>query len=319
METLVDFALEERYKSIKQLGDRLSEFSILIDWESFRTVVGDLYRNQTEQGGRPNMDIIVMVKMLVLQSMYNLSDPELERQANDRISFMKFLDFPEKIPDQTTVWYFRERLAKTGTDKAIWNELQRQLDAKGLEIRKGTIQDATFITADPGHASTDTLRGDNAKTPRSKDGTWTKKGMKSYFGYKLHTKEDCDFGLIRALDVTTASTHDSQIDLSKEGEVVYRDRGYFGTETNGFNATMKRGVRGHPIGIRDILRNARISRIRSPGERPYAVTRMCSIPLILASLPFSGYMPKWCSLLSVSTCFNSQLSKNKGCLSGCYR
>lgn len=238
MENLVDFALQERYKNIKKLGDRLDEFATLIDWGSFRVVVGDIYTNTTEQGGRPNMDIVLMVKLLVLQSMYNLSDPELERQANDRISFMKFLDFPEKIPDQTTVWYFRERLAKTGKDKAIWEELQRQLDVKGLEIRKGTIQDATFITADPGHASTDTPRGDTAKTRRSKDGTWTKKGKKSYFGYKLHTKEDCDFGLIRALEVTTASTHDSQIDLSKEGEVVYRDRGYFGTETKGFNATM---------------------------------------------------------------------------------
>ena len=114
------------------------------------------------------MDIVLMVKLLVLQSMSNLYDPELERQANNRISFMKFLHFPEKIPDQTTVWYFRERLAKTGKDKAIWEELQRQLDVKGLEIRKGTIQDATFITADPGHASTDTPRGDTAKTRRSK-------------------------------------------------------------------------------------------------------------------------------------------------------
>jgi IS5 family transposase len=48
--------------------------------------VGDLYRNQTEVGGQPNIDIVLMVKMLVLQSMYTLSDPELERQANDRIS-----------------------------------------------------------------------------------------------------------------------------------------------------------------------------------------------------------------------------------------
>jgi hypothetical protein len=71
--------------------------------------------------------------------------------------------------------YFRERLAKTDKDKAIWKELQRQLDAKRLEIRKGTIQDATFITADPGHASTNTPWGDIAKTRRSKDGTWTKK------------------------------------------------------------------------------------------------------------------------------------------------
>jgi len=273
MESLVDFALQERYNNIKKLGDRLEEFATLIDWGSFRQVVGDIYNNTTEQGGRPNMDIVLMVKMLVLQSMYNLSDPELERQVNDRISFMKFLGFPEKIPDQTTVWYFRERLAKTGKDEAIWNELQRQLDAKGLEIRKGTIQDATFITADPGHATVNTPRGDEAKTRRSKDGTWTKKGKKSYFGYKLHTKEDCDFGLIRALEVTPASTHDSQVDLSEEGEVIYQDRGYFGTESKGFNATMQRGVRGHPIGIRDQLRNARISRIRSPGERPYAVIK----------------------------------------------
>ncbi|PKL58797.1 MAG: IS5/IS1182 family transposase, partial [Methanomicrobiales archaeon HGW-Methanomicrobiales-5] len=105
------------------------------------------------------------------------------------------------------------------------------------------------------------------------DGTWTMKGKKSYFGFKLHTKEDCDFGLIRALQTTTASVHDSQIDLSEKGEVVYRDRGYFGTKPKGFDATMQRGVRGHPIGTRDILRNKRISRIRSPGERPYAVIK----------------------------------------------
>ena len=52
------------------------------------------------------------------------------------------------------------------------------------------------MTADPDHTPVDNPRGDEAKTRRSKDGTWVKKGKKSYFGYKLHTKEDCDFGLI---------------------------------------------------------------------------------------------------------------------------
>ena len=84
------------------------------------------------------------------------------------------------------------------------------------------IQDATFIAADPGHATADTPGGDDAKTRINKEGTWTKKGKKSYFGFKLHTKEDCDFGLIRALQTTTVSVHDSQIDLSEEGEVVCR-------------------------------------------------------------------------------------------------
>ena len=273
MESLVDFALQERYKQVKDLGDRLGELATLIEWEPFREIVGELYTNTTEQGGRPNIDVVLMIKLLVLQSMYGLSDPELERQANDKISFLRFLGFPEKVPDQTTVWYFRERLSKTKKDKAIWKELQRQLEGKGLKIRKGVIQDATFITADPGHASADTPRGDEAKTRRNKEGTWTKKGTKSYFGFKLHTKEDCDFGLIRSLQTTTASVHDSQIDLSEKGEVVYRDRGYFGAEPKGFDATMQRGVRGHPIGIRDILRNKRISRKRSPGERPYAVIK----------------------------------------------
>jgi len=298
MDSLTDFALNEEYKRIQKLGDKLAGLESLIDWEAFRPVIGPLYTDDTGQGGRPNLDVILMTKMLVLQSLYGLSDPELERQANDRISFRKFLGFPEKIPDQTTVWYFRERLTKTGKDRAIWDELQRQLDEKGLKIRKGVIQDATFITADPGHASSDTPRGDEAKTRRSREGTWTKKGKKSCFGFKLHTKEDCEYGLIRALATTTASVHDSRVDLSEEGEVVYRDRGYFGVVPNGYDATMRRGVRGHPLGIRDKLRNQRISRIRSPGERPYAViknvfrsahTRVTTVLRIQVKMVFTAF------------------------------
>ena len=190
---------------------------ILIEWERFRPLIGDLYTNTTEQGGRPNHDLILMVRLLVLQSMYGLSDPELERQANDKISFLKFLGFPEKIPDHSTIWYFRERLINQGKLELIWKELQRQQDALGLKIKKGMIQDATFITADPGHASAGKLRGNQARTQRSKEGTWTKKNSKSYFGFKVHTKEDCDYGFIRKLQTSTASLHYSQVDLSKEG------------------------------------------------------------------------------------------------------
>jgi transposase, IS5 family len=134
-------------------------------------VIGDLYSNSTEQGGRPNFDDIVMIKLLVLQSMYGLFDPELERQANDKISFLKFLGFPEKIPDQSTIWYFRERLTKHKKLDLIWEELRHQENVLGLKIKKGTIQDATFITADPGHAPADKTRGNLAKTRRSKEGT----------------------------------------------------------------------------------------------------------------------------------------------------
>lgn len=161
------------------------EIESVIDWEAFSLIVGEMYENRSERGGRPNIDEVRMVKLLVLQQWHGLSDPELEKQVTDRISFRKFLVFPAVISDFTTVWYFRERLAETGKDKAIWEELQRQLDSMGLKVKCGVVQDATFITSDPGHAKADTPRGDEAKTRRSKDGTWAKKGSKSFFGYKL--------------------------------------------------------------------------------------------------------------------------------------
>src|SRR5512136_2321783 len=84
------------------------------------------------------------------------------------------------------------------------------------------------------------LRGNNSRTRRSRDGTWAKKGNESHFGYKLHSKVDIDYGLIRDIETTTASLHDSQVDLSIEGEVVLRDRGYFGAMAKGVDFTMKR-------------------------------------------------------------------------------
>ena len=273
MTTFRTYMLRKAYENVRKNGDKLAEAEKLVDWEAFRPVVAPMYRNRTSRGGRPNVDEVVMVKMLVLQSWYGLSDPELERQVDDRLSFQRFLGYPEKAPDYSTVWQFRERLADTGVDGEVWAELQRQLDEKGLKVRKGVVQDATFITSDPGHAKKDKPRGEEAKTRRSVDGTWAKKGSKSSYGYKLHAKSDVDLGLIRDLETTTASVHDSRVDLSRKGEVVYRDKAYFGVEPRGYDATMRRGVRGHPLGIRDKLRNKRINRKRAPGERPFAVIK----------------------------------------------
>ena len=75
------------------------------------------------------------------------------------------------------------------------------------------------------------------------------------------------------METTTASVHDSQVDLSRKGEVSYKDKGYHGVRSRGYDATMKRASRGHPLSIWDRLRNARISRKRAPGERPFAVIK----------------------------------------------
>ncbi len=271
MDSFRSHMLRIAYKKVQKLGDRLARVEGLIDWEAFRPILAGLYRNDGPKGGRPNIDEVLMVKLLVLQHWYGLSDPELERQVDDRLSFQRFLGFPESPPDYSTVWQFRERLASTGKDREVWAELQRQMDEKGLRVRKGVVQDATFITADPGQSAKP--RGEEARTRRSRDGSWAKRRKGSVFGYKLHAKTDSDRGLIRELETTSASVHDNRVDLSRPGEVVYRDKGYFGVEPRGYDATMRRGVRGRPLGIRDRLRNGRIARRRAPGERPFAVLK----------------------------------------------
>ena len=126
-----------------------------------------------------------------------------------------------------------------------------------------------FIEVDPDYFKKP--RGDGAKTRRSRDGTWAKKGNESHFGYKLHQKTDIDYCLIREIETTNASLHDSQVDLSTKDEIVLRDRGYFGAEAKGIDFTMKRRTSEKPLGELDKERNRLISRLRSPGERPHAV------------------------------------------------
>jgi IS5 family transposase len=85
MSTFTNFAIRHEYASLGVLGDRLGEISGPIDWEAFRPLLADLYTNAEGRGGRPNCDVVLMIKLLVLQQWYGLSDPELERQATDRI------------------------------------------------------------------------------------------------------------------------------------------------------------------------------------------------------------------------------------------
>jgi len=187
MNSFMSFGIHLACQRLDELGDPLSGLKSLIDWEDFRTIMEGIYDNRTEKGGHPNYDEVLMIKILVLQHWYSLSDQKMELEMAKNISFMRFLDFQEDIPDSTTIWLFKERLKEKEVLNAIWQELQRQLDAKGLSVKEGCIQDATLITSDPGRSG-NKKRGDEAKTRRSKDGTWTKKGDESISGTNFTTK-----------------------------------------------------------------------------------------------------------------------------------
>lgn len=263
MNDLIDFALKNKYEQVQKLRPRLDKMKRLLDWKKFSTI----FPERKSSIGRPPYDKVLMVRVLFLQSWYSISDEELEFQIYDRLSFQQFLDFPKKIPDFTTIWRFREDLADGNIAEKIWSELQRQIKEKHIKIKKGVTQDACFIEADPGKTNSGMKgRGREAKTSRSRDGTWTKKGKKSHFGFKQHTKVDLETKIITEMAVTTAKTFDGNLDLANPDEIVYRDRCYTGSGTRAKgNASMKRGK----LTPRQKLRNKRISKKRCRGEHPY--------------------------------------------------
>ena len=264
MDDLIDFALKEKFAKVKKLRSRLSEMDVLLDWNAFSSLFPDKETNR----GRPAYDVVLKLKCLFLQSWYNISDEELEFQINDRFSFQEFLGFPKNIPDHSTIWRFKEYLAEIDLSDAVWYELLRQIKSRNIKIEEGSIQDARFVDAQPGKQSSDEInRGKQAKTSRSKDGTWTKKYNKSHFGYKLHTKVQRGSKIITELAVTTAKVHDSNIDLGNEtDDVLYRDKAWTGVPTKAKgNGNMKRGK----LSIREKLRNKRIAKKRCSGEHQY--------------------------------------------------
>jgi len=263
MESLTDFGLKEKYSKVKQLRDKLERIKSIVDWDSLTK----LFPERENLVGRPNYEKILMVKILFLQSIYSMSDEETEYQCYNRLDFQQFLDFPNYIPDYSTIWRFREELAEGNTFENIWDEIQRQIKSKNIKIEEGIIQDAVFIEADPGKTKSGMNgRGRLAKTSRSKDGSWTKKGKRSIFGFKAHTKVRRGSKFIEEFAVTTAKTHDGKVDLAEVNDIVYRDRGYSGMGTRALgDATMKRGN----LTPHEYLRNKRIMKKRSIGEHPY--------------------------------------------------
>lgn len=267
--SLKQFGTSLSYERINKLGDRLKPIAHLISWEKFRK----FFNEGDNKIGRPNYDPILMLKMLVLQSWYGISDEELEYQVADRISFQKFLGFPNEIPDYSTVWRFREALAEEDVLDKIWEELKSQMEEKGIRFSKGKMQDAAFVVAAPGKTNSGMNdRGRGQPTTRNEDGSWSKKGNKSYFGYKKHIKVDAKTGIITDVAVTTAKTPDNKIDLTNPDEICYRDKGYYGVKPKAKgDGTMQRASRNNPLTPREWLRNKRIMKRRAPGERPFAV------------------------------------------------
>jgi IS5 family transposase len=234
--------------------------------------------------------------MLILQSLYNLSDEQIEYQVRDRMSFTRFLglDFEDDIPDGTTLWLFREKLAQAGLVETLFERFNQHLNAKGYIARGGQMVDATIVPV-PKQRN---IREENetvkrGETPvaweekpaknrqKDKDARWTKKHGKNFFGYKNHVNADKTHKLIRDYEVTDAAVHDSRVletllDKANTNKDVFADSAYRSAEAEeklaarGFCSRIcVRGTRGRPLSKAKAAANRAKSRIRARIEHVF--------------------------------------------------
>jgi IS5 family transposase len=205
---------------------RLRALSGLVDWGP----LGALAR-QVRPGkvGRKPYDALAMLKALYLASLYDLSDPQLEEALDDRRSFREFCGFSmmDALPDETTLCRFRLACAKAGVLEAAFAEVNRQLDARGLIVRKGSMLDATVIAA--ASRRPPLSAGSKPQLPQEPEASFTRKNNQNHFGYRLHLAADQGSGLIRRLVLTPAHINESLVAdqlISGDERAVYADKGY---------------------------------------------------------------------------------------------
>jgi len=145
------FDADKRLEALSARGDPLEAIDRLVPWESFRAEIEAVVLTPDElkksSAGRKPFDAILMFRMLVLQALNNLSDEQVEYQVRDRLSFSRFLGLAieDSIPDATTLWLFREKLARAGLIEKLFDRFDQHLAAKGYMARGGQIIDASIV------------------------------------------------------------------------------------------------------------------------------------------------------------------------------
>jgi IS5 family transposase len=209
------------YDRLDKCLDPLLRLAKVVNWELFRVQLQNIRKNETV--GRPSFDVVMMFKVMVLQSLYNISDDAMEFFIRDRLSFMRFLglDLTERVPDAKTIWKFREELTKAELIKPLFAQFDEYLAANGFEAKGGQLIDATIVEVPIQHNTKEEreliesgeqpVKWNKAKaSQKDTDARWTKKNAKSFFGYKDHVNVDEDSKIIRDYEVSPANVHDSQ-------------------------------------------------------------------------------------------------------------
>ena len=299
------FAVEEQLEKIYKNNSFLPKLNTLVDWEIFRSDLMKIRaKDRKSNAGAPSFDVVLMFKILVLKSMYNLSDDKMEEQIRDRLSFRDFLDltFADKVPDAKTIWAFAEQLKIHGLETELFDRFDEELDRQGFSAKGGLIVDGTFVEVPKQRNSRDeNARIKNNETPgtfsknpnvleqKDVDARWGKKGDETHFGYKNHAVIDVTHKLIRGYGVTDAAVHDVILfedvvpeEAPNPDEPYFADAGYVGAEREkrlrerGYDPQVcERIPKSRPLLIPEVKENNRQkSKIRCRVEHVFGEMKM---------------------------------------------
>ncbi len=257
-------------------NESLERIDRAVDWDRLARLVNGIHSSSE---GRKSYPPLMMVKVMLLQQWYGASDPAMEETLSDRLSFRRFvgLGLQDESPDHSTISRFRTSLTERGLGQALMEELNRQLEWKGLMVKSGTLIDATLVESQGRRAS-------GSEEATDKDASWTRKGSRSHYGYKMHVGVDEGSGLIRKAVLTPANVNDTEAadELILGDELaVYADRAY---DTHGRrrklkamgieDRIMRRANKHHPeLADEEKLRNGLISKVRARVEKVFGTLK----------------------------------------------
>jgi IS5 family transposase len=304
------FDWQKRFEQLDKGGDPLVKLNEMIPWKIFRRPLERVRKkHRKSNAGRRPFEVILMFKILVLQSLYNLSDDQTEYQVRDRLSFMRFLDLSvgDTVPDAKTIWLFREQLTEAGLAGKLFMQFDRFLRENGFSATKGQIVDASIVRAPKQRNSRyenkqikqgQTPEGWNDAKKRQKDtdARWVKKNGQNQFGYKNHIEIDVKHKLIRKYAVTDAATHDSHVfeellDKHNSSKDVWSDSAYRSPEKltylrkHGFREHIQRkGCRYKKLTEREKSGNYTRSKTRSRVEHIFGVQAQRAGTLLIRTI-----------------------------------
>jgi IS5 family transposase len=279
-----------------------------IDWEPVDELLIKFYKPGKSNKGERAYSPLFLFKCMMLQKWFQIkSDPELESQIYDRISFKFFLDMPfdAPSPDHSTFSRFRKRVSKDAMVQ-INSALLKQFHRDGITINKGVAVDARLVKSASKPVSKKQIKklkqkhdtpegrldknGNTKKFTRDIDSDWTFKNDKYHYGLKEHTAVDTDNGFILSTTLSPGSHHDSKylpyaviysMHTKDKIQTVYADKGYAGAPNREFLAlnNIKDGImRKDNVNAKltdfEITRNKAISKYRYIVEQYFGISHL---------------------------------------------